>query len=104
LLTAVISQRHSLQQVFLAQGVRLITTLRTNMRNRLKDLSDKLLLHKWVLIETFHDQLKYVSQIERARHRSPYTFLARVLPGLIAYCHQRKRPSLPLDIHLLAAA
>jgi hypothetical protein len=69
------------------------------------NLSDRLLLRKRALIETIIDQLKNISQIEHSRHRSPYTFLAHLLAGLIAYCHQPKKPSLHLDrdLDLLAA-
>jgi hypothetical protein len=82
-------------------GVRLITKLRKNMRNVLMDLSDKLLLRKRALIETINDQLKNVCQIEHTRHRSPMNFVVHLLSGLIAYCHQPKKPSLHLDPHRL---
>jgi transposase len=88
------------ERLFLTQELRLITKLRTNMRNRLMDLSDKLLLRKRALIETIHDQLKNVCQIEHTRHRSPYNFLVHLLAGLIAYCRQPKKPSLHLDHEL----
>jgi transposase len=84
------------QQLLRDQGLRLITKRRKNMRNVLMDLSDKLLLRKRALIETIHDQLKNVCQIEHTRHRSPYNFLVHLLAGLIAYCHQPKKPSLHL--------
>jgi hypothetical protein len=48
------------------------------------------------IIETVHDQLKNISQIEHARHRSPINFLVNLFAGLIAYCHQPKKPSLNL--------
>jgi len=92
------------EQLFLAQGLRLITKLRKNMRNVLMDLSDKLLLRKRALIETIIDQLKNVCQIEHSRHRSPINFLVHLLAGLIAYCHQPKKPSLRLDLRPLIAA
>jgi hypothetical protein len=38
------------------------------------------------------DQLKNISQIEHFRHRSPVNFGVNVLCGLIAYCHQPKKP------------
>jgi len=92
------------ERLFLEHGLRLITKLRKNMRNVLMDLSDKLLLRKRALIETIHDQLKNVCQIEHSRHRSPVNFLVHLLAGLIAYCHQPKKPSLRLDLHQLIAA
>jgi hypothetical protein len=66
------------------------------MKNRLVPLSDKWLLRKRAIIETIHDQLKNISQIEQSRHRSCANFLVNLLAGLLAYCHQPKKPSLHL--------
>ena len=92
------------ERLFLAQGLRLITKLRKHMRNALMPLADKVLLRKRALIETIFDQLKNVCQIEHSRHRSPYHFLVHLLAGLVAYCHQPKKPSLGLDLHRRLAA
>jgi hypothetical protein len=73
------------------------------MRNRLMHLSDRLLLRKRALIETIVDQLKNISQIEHSRHRSPINFVVHLLAGLIAYCHQPKKPSLHLAARPLIA-
>lgn len=78
-------------------GLQLITKIRSNMRNQLMPLADKLLLRKRSIVETIIDQLKNISQIEHTRHRSPFNFLINLLCGLIAYCHQPKKPSLHLD-------
>lgn len=78
-------------------GVRLITKLRSNMKNRLMPLSEYLLLRKRSIIETIIDQLKNISQIEHSRHRSPVNFLVNLLCGVIAYCHKPKKPSLGLE-------
>ena len=51
--------------------LQLITKLRSNMKNQLLPMADKLLLRKRALIETIIDQLKNISQIEHTRHRSP---------------------------------
>lgn len=83
-----------LRQTF---GIQLITKIRSNMRNYLLPLADKLLLRKRSIVETIIDQLKNISQIEHTRHRSPFNFLVNVLCGLIAYCHQPSKPSLHLD-------
>ncbi len=92
------------EQLFREQGLQLITRLRKNMRNVLMDLGDKLLLRKRALIETINDQLKNVCQIEHTRHRSPLNFLVHLMAGLIAYCHQPKKPSLVQDRLALEAA
>ncbi len=93
---------HQLHETF---GLQLITKLRTNMKNRLLPLADKLLLRKRAIIETVFDQLKNISQIEQTRHRSVNNFVVNLVCGLIAYCHQPKKPSLHLDsLSRLAAA
>jgi transposase len=83
-----------MEQLWHTLNVHLITKLRKNMKNRLMLLSDKLLLRKRAIIETIIDQLKNISQIEHTRHRSPVNFFVNVLAGLIAYCHQPKKPAL----------
>ena len=80
----------------LQQGVELITPIKRTMKQRLVRLTDKLLLRKRVIIETITDQLKNISQIEHSRHRSRANFLVNVICGLIAYCHQPKKPSLQM--------
>ena len=78
----------------LAQGLELITPRRKNMKQRPLPPEDKLLLRKRAVIETINDQLKNISQIEHTRHRSVANFLVNLVCGLIAYCHQQKKPSL----------
>ncbi|AFY38372.1 transposase IS4 family protein [[Leptolyngbya] sp. PCC 7376] len=77
--------------------VRLLAKPRRNMKNHLMLWRDKVLARKRALIETVIDQLKNISQIEHSRHRSPANFCVNLLCGLIAYCHQPKKPSLQLD-------
>jgi len=77
-------------------GVQLITKLRKNMKNRLLPLINKLLLRKRAIIESVIDQLKNISQIEHTRHRSPINCFINIIAGLIAYCHQPKKPALNL--------
>lgn len=87
-------------------NVQLITRLKKNMKNRLMPLIDKLLLRKRAIIESVVDQLKNISQIEHTRHRSSTNAFVNIIAGLIAYCHQPKKPSLgiiPSGLPLLAA-
>lgn len=83
------------------RGVQLITKLKANMKNRLMPLMDKLLLRKRAILETITDQLKNISQIEHTRHRSLANFMVNLLSGLIAYCHQPRKPSLHLSSSLI---
>lgn len=86
----------SMFEHLLQQGIQLITKLKSNMKNKLMLMTDKLLLRKRSIIETINDPLKNISQIEHSRHRSPINFLVNLVSGLIAYTHQPKKPSLDL--------
>lgn len=79
------------------KGVKLITQIRKNMKNKLMELEEKLLLRKRSLIETVNDQLKNVCQIEHSRHRKPAHFLVHLLAGLAAYANHPTKPSLNLN-------
>jgi hypothetical protein len=91
------------EHLFVEHGVHLITQLRKHMHQRLVETSDRLLLRKRAIIETIYDQLKNISQVEHTRHRSPRNFLVNLICGLIAYCHQPKKPSLHLERYLTLA-
>jgi len=86
--------RALLEQLLDTFNIQLITRLRKNMKNRLMPMIDKLLLRKRAIIESVIDQLKNISQIEHTRHRSPINAFINLISGLIAYCHQPKKPSL----------
>jgi hypothetical protein len=88
------------EQLLETFDLHLITKLRKNMKNRLMPWIDKLLLRKRAIIESVVDQLKNISQIEHTRHRSPINAFVNIVAGLIAYCHQPKKPSL----HLFSAS
>jgi len=96
-----IADRGYISQALFAQlldtfGIQLITKLRKNMKNRLLPWMDKVLLRKRAIIESVVDQLKNISQIEHTRHRSPTNCFINIIAGLIAYCHQPKKPALNL--------
>lgn len=90
-----ISQK--LHRQLIDKDLHLITTLKSNMKNKLMPLMHKLLLRKRGIVETIIDQLKNISQIEHSRHRSPINFVVNLLGGLIAYCLRDKKPSLNLS-------
>jgi len=94
------------EQLLETFNVQLITRIKKNMQNRLMPMVDKILLRKRAIIESVMDQLKNISQIEHTRHRSPINAFINIVAGLIAYCHQSKKPSLgiiPSGLPLLAA-
>jgi IS5 family transposase len=80
----------------LEQGLELFTGIRSNMKQKLMKLRDKVILRKRAVIETVNDQLKNISQIEHTRHRSAGNFLINLLAGIAAYTHQPKKPSINL--------
>ena len=84
-------------QVLWDRGLRLITKIRKNMHNKLMPLVDKLLLRKRAIIETIHDQIKNIQQVEHTRHRSVVNAMVNVLAALVAYTHQPCKPSLNLS-------
>jgi hypothetical protein len=94
------------EQLLETFNVQLITRIKKNMKNRLMPMIDKILLRKRAVIESVIDQLKNISQIEHTRHHSPINAFINIIAGLIAYCHQPKKPSLgiiPTGLPLLAA-
>jgi len=97
-----ISQK--LFEKLLENNVQLITNIKKNMKNRLMDLTDKILLRKRSIIETVHDFLKNICQIEHTRHRSPVNFLVNLLSGLAAYSFLPKKPALDIQEPLLLTA
>ena len=85
-------------------GVQVVTKLKRNMKQRLMSLGDRLLLRKRAVVETVIDQLKNISQIEHSRHRSPVNCFVNILCGLIAYCHQPKKPRIAMQHNLICSA
>lgn len=79
------------------RSLRLLTRIKSNMKNKLMPIIDKLLLRKRAIIETINDQLKNISQIEHTRHRSPINFLVNLFSGLVAYQLSPKKPSIYMN-------
>jgi hypothetical protein len=75
-------------------GLKLVTGIKRNMKNKLMPLIDKILLRKRFIIETINDQLKNISQIEHTRHRSFTNAMLNIIAGIVAYTYQPKKPSL----------
>ena len=69
-------------------NLRLITKVRKNMKNRLMEFSDRILLRRRAIIESIIDRLKNISQIEHSRYRSFTNCLVNVICGLIATCRR----------------
>ena len=79
------------------RGVHIVTGIRTNMKNRLMDVHDKIILRKRSIIETINDMLKNVAQIVHTRHRSIANFIVNLLAGIAAYAFYDTKPSINME-------
>lgn len=77
-------------------GIKLVTTLKKNMKPVPLTAFEKALLKRRSLIETVFDELKNLCQIEHTRHRSINNFIVNLMAGIVAYCLSDTKPSLPL--------
>jgi hypothetical protein len=75
-------------------GIKLITRLRRDMKNKLMDKGEKVLLRKRAVIESVNDFLKNICQVEQSRHRSLANFLVNLLGALSAYSFLPHKPSI----------
>ena len=79
------------------RGVHIVTGIRPNMKNRLMDVHDKIMLRKRSIIETINDMLKNVTQIVHTRHRSISNFIVNLLAGMAAYAFYDTKPSINME-------
>ena len=84
------------EQLFI-NGIHLITGIRSNMKNKLMSVNDKILLRKRSVIETVNDELKSICQIEHSRHRSIANFITNLISGLLAYSFLPKKPAIKYE-------
>lgn len=78
-------------------GVHLVTGIKSNMKNSLMSVRDKILLRKRLVIETINDELKNICHVEHSRHRSTHNFIMKIIAPLVAYCFFPKKPSIKVE-------
>jgi len=78
------------------RNIHLVTKLKKNMKNKLMDYTDKILLRKRAIIECVNDFLKNICDIEHSRHRSINNFFVNAISALVAYSFLPKKPSISL--------
>ncbi len=76
------------------KGIKLITGIRKNMKNKLVELYEKLLLRKRNIIESTNNLLKNTFKIEHSRHRCLHNFLANAFAAITAYSYHENKPSI----------
>lgn len=82
------------QEKLLQKGLHLITGIRSNMKNKLMNYQQKILLKKRGMIESVYDILKTVCDIEHTRHRSPINALLNIFAGVCAYTFLERLPNI----------
>ena len=76
------------------KGLKLVTGLKKNMKNKLMIWHEKILLRKRSLVETVFDYLKNKLQLEHTRHRSPFNMLVHLISTLIVYQLKSSKPAI----------
>lgn len=75
-------------------GLKIVTTIRSNMKNKLMPLVEKLFRMKRGIIESVNDILMTLCDIDHTRHRSPMNAVAHAYAGVAAYTYLDKVPTL----------
>lgn len=87
----------SLFETLFQDGIHIVTGIKSNMKNKLMPLRDKILLRKRSIIETINDELKNICDIEHSRHRSIHNFFMNLIAALGAYCFFNKKPEIKVN-------
>ena len=88
----------SLFETLFNNGVHLVTGIRNNMKNRLMNFYDRIMLRKRSIIETINDELKNICEIEHTRHRAIHNFVMNLIAALAAYSFFDKKPAIRFDM------
>lgn len=78
----------------LDNGLILITGIKKNMKNRVLEVWDKILLKKRSLIESMYNIMKNTLHLEHSRHRSVVNAGIYYVTTLIAYCWKPTKPKI----------
>lgn len=78
------------------QGLKLVTRIRKNMKNKLMPLKEKYHLYKRAVIESVFDIMMTVFDIDHTRHRSPVNGMAHMFAAVGAYSFMEQKPSVLL--------
>lgn len=78
-----------------SEGTHIVTGIRSNMKNKLMSVYDKIMLRKRSVIETINDELKNVAMLVHSRHRCFEKM--NVISSIAAYCFFEKKPAINAD-------
>ena len=74
------------------EGTQLVTGIKSNMKNKLMPLRDKICLRKRYVIECINDTLKNTEKLVHSRHRSLNNFIMNLVAAMGAYCFYENKP------------
>lgn len=77
----------------LNNGIKVVTKIRKNMKNKLMPLSDKYQLFKRGIVESVFDILMTVFDIEHTRHRNSKNGFAHMVAAVAAYSFMDNKPT-----------
>jgi hypothetical protein len=87
----------SLFEILSDSCIHSVSGIKSNMKNRLMSLSDRILLRKRSIMETIHDELKNICQAEHSRHHSLHSFIMNLIAAQGAYCFFDKKPGIRIE-------
>ncbi len=87
---------------FYEKGAHLIHKIKKNMKNKLIDVGDKLMLKKRGVVESVIDIFKIHLSVDHTRHRSRAAFLSNLFSGLIAYFFYAKKPHIAVNLQTIS--
>lgn len=78
---------------FYQNGLKIVTKIRSNMKNVFMPLHEKVNLKKRAVIESVNDILMSVFDIEHTRHRNPINAIVNTFGALAAYGFYEQKPT-----------
>jgi transposase len=78
-------------------GLKFVTGIKKNMKNKLMSWREKILLRKRSIIETVNGVLKEDFQISHTRHRSITNGFIHIFSTLVAYVFKANKPTIKLN-------
>lgn len=79
------------------RGLKLVTGIKSKMKNKLMPIKEKILLRKRSVIETVNGLLKETMQISHTRHRSTINGFIHIISTLVGYSLRIKKPKIKLQ-------
>jgi len=76
------------------RGIKLITKIKKNMKNKLMDVYEKLLLKKRNIIESTNNILKNTLVADHTRHRCVLNFCTNIFSAIAGYSYHQNKPAI----------